>query len=126
MHKVIGVALLLAACGGGGAPMRQLAGGFVLDGAVECGPGTCLGCCYGQTCLEGNIDLACGYGGRACASCEATHACEAPGVCMPALPSADAGGRAPTQPASDSGVDPLTLEERRRRCIPFLAGLFCT
>lgn len=125
MQKLIGVALLLAACGGGGVPMRQLAGGFALDGAVECGPGTCLGCCYGQTCLDGNIDIACGYGGRACSSCEATHACEAPGVCMPALPGADAGSRAQT-PASDSGIEPIILEERRRRCIPFFTGWFCT
>lgn len=46
-----------------------------------CSPLTCTGCCFGDQCVGGNADDACGYDGRQCAACAAGTRCEAPGAC---------------------------------------------
>ena len=38
-----------------------------------CGPGTCLGCCVGNTCIAGGGDNLCGSGGGACVNCNAAN-----------------------------------------------------
>ena len=44
---------------------------------------SCTGCCQNGVCMGGNSNDACGYDGRACSQCPATHRCEAPGACYP-------------------------------------------
>ncbi|MGA7124062.1 MAG: hypothetical protein WBY94_28425 [Polyangiaceae bacterium] len=41
------------------------------DAGVQCGPGTCAGCCMGNACFMGSDTATCGSGGQACVSCAA-------------------------------------------------------
>jgi hypothetical protein len=42
--------------------------------STSCGPTNCKGCCEGNVCQIGDIALACGIGGAACATCGGSHA----------------------------------------------------
>lgn len=70
-----------AACGKGGQPCTDCtlfsqtcdATSQTCQGSAACGPATCAtGCCQGNQCLPGNLDSACGQGGKACADCTST------------------------------------------------------
>ena len=42
---------------------------------LECGPGTCAGCCAAGQCEPGTTDPACGAGGLACSACPSISTC---------------------------------------------------
>ncbi|HYH97773.1 hypothetical protein [Hyalangium sp.] len=63
-------------CGGGG-PCGF--GQQCVSGRCECTPGSCTGCCSGNTCEPGNTKDECGQGGAACVKCNRT--CNASGSC---------------------------------------------
>jgi hypothetical protein len=44
-------------------------GSGTCQGGGSCGPGSCNGCCQGNTCILNLIDSACGSGGNACVDC---------------------------------------------------------
>lgn len=78
------------ACGLGGGACENCSGQapprVCQGGACElpsCGPGNCLGCCVGNTCVVGTQDNACGSAnGQACADCTQTNqVCQA-GQCV--------------------------------------------
>ncbi len=68
----------------------------ITGGACEgppplCGPDTCPnGCCLGDTCLDGNIDTACGVGGKECLNCMGQNQVCTGQACVPPPPTCTA------------------------------------
>ena len=51
-------------------------------GAPPCGPSTCAGCCWNNSCQPGTSKYACGNGGGACQVCGAGKTCSSAGTCV--------------------------------------------
>jgi hypothetical protein len=49
--------------------------------APSCGPDTCNGCCFGNQCIAGTAENACGVGGQQCMNCGPEGACQG-GACI--------------------------------------------
>ncbi len=112
-HRAVILAALLAGLGACLEPVPELKP----EGAPEslrlagCSPLTCTGCCDPDgVCQGGNTDGACGYDGRACSVCPATHRCETPGACYPFSLSSGEGpqdGGTPVNAGRCDGVSDL-------------------
>jgi hypothetical protein len=69
---------MIGACGTAGTSCQYCLPGQACNSGqclttAGCGPYNCLGCCQGDACLPGSIDmLACGSGGAQCQSCAAS------------------------------------------------------
>lgn len=74
------------ATGGGSAMGGGVVGGGAVTGggggglATVCNASTCGGCCDGNTCFTGRVDLACGSDGAPCRSCPGGQLCVAAGL----------------------------------------------
>jgi len=51
-------------------------------GTAPCGPTTCAGCCWNNSCQAGTSKFACGKGGGTCKTCGAGKTCSPTGACV--------------------------------------------
>ena len=78
---VVAVVLALSGCG-------YDEGEYVATPDTSCGPHNCSnGCCLGNTCQPGTVDMMCGKGGSACVTCQTGERCspDKQPVCEPKL-----------------------------------------
>jgi hypothetical protein len=125
-----------ATCGTGGAACVDCTatgqtcdvGTGTCQGTASCGPGTCVGCCQGDTCVQSLTDGACGTGGAACVDCTATGqtcdvsagTCQGTPSCGPASCSGCCQGNSCIQPPTDAacgtGGEPCQACASNEKC----------